>query len=111
MMHRRRPLICLRGRGSCRPSPRANSEEVSGPTLSSFALPRFIATQTAKAQHDHSYNLLVPSAGTDERSASIGRGDLDQAIRTLREGRKRSRAPRSIARASKIFLDGRPDLS
>lgn len=65
--------------------------------------------ETVKAQHDPSHDLLIPSAGIHERSASIGRGNLDEAIRSLREGRKRCRAPRSIARASKIFLDGRPD--
>ncbi|KAG2129008.1 hypothetical protein DEU56DRAFT_818346 [Suillus clintonianus] len=82
---------------------RTNSEEVRGPTSSSSAFPRFIATQTVKAQSDHSHNLTV---GTHERSASIGRGDLDEAIRTLREGRRKSRA---TPKASKIFLDGRLD--
>jgi len=68
--------------------------------------------EIVKAQHDPSPNLLAPPEGMHERSKSIGRGDLDEAIRTLREGRaRRSRAPRSITRASKIFLDGRPDQS
>ncbi|KAG2135719.1 uncharacterized protein EDB93DRAFT_821509 [Suillus bovinus] len=65
--------------------------------------------ETVKTQHDPSHDLLMPSAGTHEPS-SISRGNLDEAIRSLREGRKRSRA-RSIAKASKIFLDGRPDIS
>ncbi|OJA17689.1 hypothetical protein AZE42_11865 [Rhizopogon vesiculosus] len=73
---------------------------------------RISPEETVKEQHDPSHNLLAPPDGMHERSTSIGRGDLDEAIRTLREGRtRRSRAPRSITRASKIFLDGRPDLS
>lgn len=98
-------------KGKTSSSPRSDPEEVRGPTLYSFAFAQFIATQTVKAQHDPSHDLLMPPAGTHERSASIGRGDLDETIRTLREGRKRSRAPRSIPKANKIFLDGRPDLS
>ena len=79
--------------------------------MSSFAFFWFIAAQTHKVQNNPSGNLLAPPEDVHERSASIGRGDLDEAIRTLREGRtRRSRAPRSITRASKIFLDGRPDL-
>ncbi|KAG1768073.1 hypothetical protein EV702DRAFT_1144899 [Suillus placidus] len=70
--------------------------------------PRSNSEETVKAQHDPSHDLLIPSGGIHERPASIGRGDLDEAIRTLREGRKISRAR---PRASKIFLDGRPDLS
>jgi hypothetical protein len=93
------------------PSPRVNPEEVRS-TLSSFALPWFIAVQTVEAQHDPSPNLLAAPEGMHERSGSIGRGDLDEAIRTLREGHtRRARAPRSITRANKIFLDGRLDLS
>jgi hypothetical protein len=67
--------------------------------------------ETVQAQHDPSHDSPIPSAGIYERSASISRGNLDEAIRSLREGRKRCRTPRSIARASKIFLDGRPDPS
>ncbi|KAG1877511.1 hypothetical protein F4604DRAFT_624086 [Suillus subluteus] len=72
--------------------------------------PQSNSEETVKVQHD-SHDLLIPSAGIRERSASIGRGNFDEAIRSLREGRKRCRAPRSIARANKIFLDGRPDPS
>ena len=34
---------------------------------------------------------------------SIGRGDLDQAIRSMRDGRRRTRPQRPV---SKIFVDG-----
>ncbi|KAG6854352.1 hypothetical protein C0991_007857 [Blastosporella zonata] len=37
------------------------------------------------------------------RAHSIGRGDLDQAIRSMREGKRRARPARPL---SKIFLDG-----
>ena len=38
---------------------------------------------------------------------SDGRGNLDEAIRTIKEGiTKRSHQPRSIPRANRIFIDG-----
>lgn len=73
--------------------------------------PQSSSEETINAQHDPSHDLIISSSGIQERSTSIGRGNLEEAIRTLREGRKRCRAPRSIAKASKIFLDGRPDPS
>ncbi|EIW76318.1 hypothetical protein CONPUDRAFT_139713 [Coniophora puteana RWD-64-598 SS2] len=58
-------------------------------------------------------NLLAPPSGPERPKTpqSIGRGDVDAAIRTLKEGRRRSRPPRQGGqpRASKIFLDGRPE--
>lgn len=91
-------------------SSRANPEEVIY-ALSSFSLPWFTVAQAVKEQRDTSRNLLAPE-GMHERSTSMGRGDLDGTIRMLREGHTwRSRVPRSITRASKIFLDGRPDPS
>ncbi|KAG2060375.1 hypothetical protein BDR06DRAFT_948526 [Suillus hirtellus] len=64
--------------------------------------------EIVKAPHDPSHDLPIPST---EHSASIGRGDLEEAMRSLREGRKRCRPPHSITGANKIFLDGRPELS
>lgn len=34
---------------------------------------------------------------------SVGRGDLDQAIRSMRDGKRRARPSRPL---SKIFMDG-----
>lgn len=38
---------------------------------------------------------------------SVGRGDLDQAIRSMRDGRRRAR-PVATRPLSKMFLDGAP---
>lgn len=65
-------------------------------------------SSSEEARHDPSHDLPIPST---EHSASIGRGNLEEAMRSLREGRKRCRPPRSITGANKIFLDGRPELS
>ncbi|KAG1853530.1 hypothetical protein C8R48DRAFT_777040 [Suillus tomentosus] len=73
-----------------------------------LSLPPSSSEEIVKAQHDPSHDLPIPST---EHSASIGRGNLEEAMRSLREGRKRCRPPRSITGANKIFLDGRPDLS
>ncbi|KAF9232167.1 hypothetical protein BU15DRAFT_55302 [Melanogaster broomeanus] len=46
------------------------------------------------------------SPQTRPSGRSHGRGDLDQALRTLKDGQtRRQRTPRSIARATKIFVD------
>jgi diaphanous 1 len=37
---------------------------------------------------------------------SVGRGDLDQAIRSMRDGRRRARPDRDHRALSKIFMDG-----
>jgi len=52
-----------------------------------------------------SENTLRPPPDSQGRAAgrSFGRGDLDQAIRSMRDGRRRERPHRPI---SKIFLDG-----
>ncbi|KAG2049942.1 hypothetical protein BDR06DRAFT_960810 [Suillus hirtellus] len=83
--------------------PPSSSEEVRGPKLYSFAFPWTIATQIVKAQHDPSHDLPIPSM---EYLASIGRSNLEEAMRSLREGHKRCRPPRSITGVNKIFLDG-----
>ncbi|CCO31883.1 Formin-like protein 6 AltName: Full=OsFH6 [Rhizoctonia solani AG-1 IB] len=63
------------------------------------------STSTPKQEK---HELLSPSDAAPEGSISsvhlsAGRGDLDQAIRSLRNGRRRARQDRPL---SKIFLDG-----
>ena len=52
--------------------------------------------------------LLQPSASQDRTSgrSTVGRGDLDQAIRSIRDGQRRARPSRPLSR---IFLDGAND--
>lgn len=49
--------------------------------------------------------LSPPSSQGYAAGKSVGRGDLDQAIRSMREGKRRARPARPL---SKIFLDGAP---
>ena len=51
---------------------------------------------------------LQPPANRDRTSgrSTVGRGDLDQAIRSIREGQRRARPSRPLSR---IFLDGAND--
>ncbi|KAG8801351.1 hypothetical protein FRC17_006672, partial [Serendipita sp. 399] len=55
--------------------------------------------------HPSTDNYLSPpsSQGRAAGNATIGRGDFDQAIRSIREGQRRKRYDRPV---SKIFLDG-----
>ena len=56
--------------------------------------------KTIKSRHDDDKN---PPGESASGNGSVGRGDLDQAIRTMREGKRRNRPPRPL---SKMFLDG-----
>lgn len=49
--------------------------------------------------------LSPPGSQGYAAGKSVGRGDLDQAIRSMREGKRRARPARPL---SKIFLDGAP---
>ena len=55
-----------------------------------------------------SSQMLQPSASQDRTSgrSTVGRGDLDQAIRSIRDGQRRARPSRPLSR---IFLDGAND--
>jgi diaphanous 1 len=55
-----------------------------------------------------SAQLLQPSASQDRTSgrSTVGRGDLDQAIRSIRDGQRRARPSRPLSR---MFLDGAND--
>ncbi|KIK67748.1 hypothetical protein GYMLUDRAFT_68769 [Collybiopsis luxurians FD-317 M1] len=64
----------------------------------------FNSLKTIKSQPQAT--LLSPSSQSSI-GRSLGRGDLDQAIRSMRDGKRR---PRQAARPlSKIFLDGAPN--
>jgi len=56
---------------------------------------------TIKAAQGSSPHLLSPQGGS--QGHSVGRGDLDQAIRSMRDGNRRVRPSRPL---SKIFFDG-----
>jgi diaphanous 1 len=52
---------------------------------------------------------LAPPPSSQGRAAgahSIGRGQLDQTIRSMRDGRRRARPERDTRPLSKMFLDG-----
>jgi len=58
-----------------------------------------------------SSQLLQPSASQQDRTSgrsTVGRGDLDQAIRSIRDGQRRARPSRPLSR---MFLDGANDQS
>jgi diaphanous 1 len=65
------------------------------------------AEATVKAEPAQQQQLLVPDASSQGYATgrrSVGRGDLDQAIRSMRDGRRRARAVNRPL--SKMFLDG-----
>ena len=59
--------------------------------------------QTIKLGEGTVHSLLQPSSQGRASGLSLGRGDLDQAIRSMRDGKRRARPHRP---ASKIFVDG-----
>ena len=59
----------------------------------------YASLQTIKAQENGGKGNVLQALG----SGSVGRGDLDHAIRSMREGKRRPRQARPL---SKIFLDG-----
>ena len=65
-------------------------------------------TVKGKSKEDRKGNTTLrpnPSSQSRATGRSIGRGDLDQAIRSMRTGRRREREPPSRP-LSKIFVDG-----
>jgi hypothetical protein len=76
------------------------------PTLRAY-IHHLSQTQTLKAvPHPSPQSLMPPPIGSQGYAAgkrSVGRGDFDQAIRSMREGKRRARPTRPL---SKIFLDG-----
>lgn len=98
------------------PSPKITvSEAVTSPEEDGVCLPflRIVITglmflQTVKGKNkDKDGDTLRPNPSSQSRATglSIGRGDLDQAIRSMRTGHRRKRDPTSRP-LSKIFLDG-----
>lgn len=59
-------------------------------------------SQTIKGQQETA-KPWKKSQGYAAGQTSVGRGDFDQAIRSMREGKRRARPVRPL---SKIFLDG-----
>ncbi|ELU45562.1 RhoA GTPase effector DIA/Diaphanous [Rhizoctonia solani AG-1 IA] len=85
----------------------AVSEESVGYNYQSLLIAPLTHTQKPTPKQEIQ-ELLSPSDAAAEGSISTvhlsaGRGDLDQAIRSLRNGRRRARQDRPL---SKIFLDG-----
>jgi len=60
--------------------------------------------------HEEEHTLKVPPDSQGRAGLSIGRGDLDEAIRGIRTGKRRAR-PNRERPLSKIFLDGGPRQS
>ena len=86
--------------------PATPTETVSSPPmLYCSRLPFSLLVQTVKGIKVNSDNTLKPPPDSQGRAAgrSIGRGDLDNAIRSMRDGRRRERPQRPL---SKIFVDG-----
>ena len=71
-------------------------------TLTSYLLSQTIKTSTDSLGQEQT---LRPQSDSRGRAGgrSINRGDLDQAIRSMREGKRRTRPSRPL---SKIFVDG-----
>ena len=94
------------------PSPKIAIEEPASPTeeegvrshSASAPCKKLIAPQTIKGK-DGDTLRPPPSSQSRATGRSIGRGDLDQAIRSMRSGRRRERNPASRP-LSKIFMDG-----
>lgn len=89
------------------PTPKITIDEPSTPPAESVSTSRWclhgnvlIVRQTIKGSDAPAQNN-----NTLRASRSFGRGDLDQAIRSMRSGKRRERAPPSRP-LSKIFIDG-----
>lgn len=90
------------------PTPKITIDEPSTPPAESVSMPRWhlftrvlTVRQTIKGSEAPAQN----NNNTLRASRSFGRGDLDQAIRSMRSGKRRERAPPSRP-LSKIFIDG-----
>lgn len=84
----------------------APSEPVSSP-YSYPVLSSVNRLQTIKGSREDISHIPIPpipaSQGRAAGRLTVGRGDLDQAIRSMRDGKRRARPARPL---SKIFLDG-----
>ncbi|KAJ3826405.1 hypothetical protein F5880DRAFT_95012 [Lentinula raphanica] len=75
------------------------------PATTTVTQEKEISEPTIKVQSQVA--LLTPGSQSS-MGKSIGRGDLDQAIRSMREGKRRPRPAAAPRPLSKIFLDGAP---
>lgn len=64
-----------------------------------------LSIQTVKSTEPTPNDLLAPPP-RQERQRTFGRGDLDEALRTLKDGK--ARRQRSVP-VHKVFVDGRQD--
>lgn len=84
--------------------PESPGEEGVGILIGHLDGYRLIVTQTVKGKGGD-VRRLPPTSYSRASGRSVGRGDLDQAIRSMRTGRRRDR--NATARPlSKIFVDG-----
>jgi len=92
-------------------NPRSPSKKTSvSPLHFPFYLVNKVQTIKGRAIPSHSSRqlLMAPPAKSQGYAAgqrSVGRGDFDQAIRSIRDGKRRAR-PQASRPLSKIFLDG-----
>lgn len=84
------------------------AEEKLAASAPKIVLPEEPESSTLKAFAQPSSGALRPpppiSQGRAAGKLSVGRGDLDQAIRSMRDGTRRTRPNRPL---NKIFVDGR----
>lgn len=71
--------------------------------LLSFQITSYYS-QTLKAP-ELGKEVVHSGLSPDSYGRSVGRGDLDQAIRSMRDGKRRAR-PQNTRPLSKIFVDG-----
>ena len=94
------------------PSPKINVQESTSPSgeLVSFSMSLSRSTeadamQTIKGIDAAVQNDTLRPSYSRATGRSVGRGELDQAIRSMRSGKRRERLPPSRP-LSKIFVDG-----
>jgi hypothetical protein len=93
-----------------RPLPSADKQEVSVLCSCEKASISILSIQTIESSELRPKELAPPSR--HERQRSFGRGDLDEALRTLKDGqtrRKRSTPSSVRVHVNKVFVDGRQD--
>jgi len=84
--------------------PKSGPSTIQSPRKNSLQAPSVNSTVITKDKISSPSNMLMPpSQGQVALQKSVGKGDLDEAIRSMRGGKRRERPNRPL---SKIFLDG-----
>lgn len=67
-------------------------------------------SEPSTAGGQNASELLPPLSNSEEKRATLGRGEVDETIRMLKEGTFRNHARNGPLDANKIFVDGRTDV-